>query len=496
MRNRLTLRFIALGYLFLLLAAPVGLVFYRTFENGFGPAWEAVTTPEAQHAFWLTMVMVAVAVPINTVFGVITAIVLVRHQFPGKALMNAAIDLPFAVSPVVIGLALILVYGHDGWFGGWLTEQGIQVIFSYPGMILATIFVSLPFVVREVVPVLREIGTEQEQAASTLGATWWQTFWRVTLPVDPLGADLRRRACDRPRAGRVRRGERRLREIVRGDRDRYPVRRAALPPIRSDRCICGIGRARADGAGGAAVDEPAQHAQEDVGGRRASRSRTSPSRFEDFQALRDVSISVPEGSLTALLGPSGSGKSTLLRVIAGLERPDRGRVLISGQDATLLRPQDRGVGFVFQHYAAFKHMTVFNNIAFGLKIRKREKRSIKERVRRAARPRAPERVRRPLPGAALGRPAAAHGAGPRAGGGAEGDAARRALRRARRARAQGPAHLAAAAARRGPRDDDVRDARPGGGDGRLRADRRDERRPGRAGAAGRASSTSIRRTSS
>ena len=182
MRSRLTLRFIALGYLFLLLAAPIGLIFFRTFEDGFGPAWEAVTTPEAQHAFWLTLVMVGVAVPINTVFGVITAIVLVRHNFPGKALMNAAIDLPFAISPVVIGLALILVYGNDGWFGGWLTEQGVQVIFSYPGMILATIFVSLPFVVREVVPVLREIGTEQEQAASTLGSTWWQSFWRITLP--------------------------------------------------------------------------------------------------------------------------------------------------------------------------------------------------------------------------------------------------------------------------------------------------------------------------
>ena len=182
MRSRLGLRFAALGYLLLLLAAPVGLIFYRTFEHGFGPAWEAVTTPEAQHAFWLTMVMVGVAVPINTLFGVITAIVLVRHKFPGKALMNAAIDLPFAVSPVVIGLALILVYGNTGWFGGWLTEHGIQVIFSIPGMILATIFVSLPFVVREVVPVLREIGTEQEQAASTLGSNWWQTFWRVTLP--------------------------------------------------------------------------------------------------------------------------------------------------------------------------------------------------------------------------------------------------------------------------------------------------------------------------
>jgi sulfate transport system permease protein len=178
----LALRVLALGYLGLLLAAPVGLVFYRTFENGFGPAWDAVTTPEAQHAFWMTILMVAVAVPVNTVFGVVTALVLVRQRFRGKALMNAAIDLPFAVSPVVIGLALILVYGQDGWFGSWLTEQGIQVIFSTPGMILATIFVSLPFVVREVVPVLREIGTEQEQAASTLGASSWQTFWRVTLP--------------------------------------------------------------------------------------------------------------------------------------------------------------------------------------------------------------------------------------------------------------------------------------------------------------------------
>jgi sulfate transport system permease protein len=179
--TRITLRTIALTYLGLLLAGPVGIVFYRTFEDGFGPAWEAVTTPEAIHAFQLTLLMVAVAVPLNTVFGIICAIVLVRQQFRGKALLNAAIDLPFAVSPVVIGLALILVYGIDGWFS-WFAENGIQIIFSTPGMILATIFVSLPFVVREVQPVLREVGTEQEQAASTLGANWWQTFWRVTLP--------------------------------------------------------------------------------------------------------------------------------------------------------------------------------------------------------------------------------------------------------------------------------------------------------------------------
>ncbi len=180
--SRLGLRTIALGYLGALLVLPVGLVFYRTFEHGLAPAWDAVTTPEAQHAFWLTLVMVAIAVPANTIFGVGMALVIARGRVRGKSFLSAVIDLPFAVSPVVIGLALILVYGRDGWFGGWLTEHGIRVIFSTPGMVMATIFVSLPFVVREVVPVLREIGTEQEEASRTLGASDWQTFWRVTLP--------------------------------------------------------------------------------------------------------------------------------------------------------------------------------------------------------------------------------------------------------------------------------------------------------------------------
>jgi sulfate transport system permease protein len=180
--SRLGLRTIALGYLGALLVLPVGLVFYRTFEHGLAPAWDAVTTPEAQHAFWLTVVLVAIAVPANTIFGVGMALLIVRGRLRGRSFISALLDLPFAVSPVVIGLALILVYGRDGWFGGWLTDHGVRVIFSTPGMAIATIFVSLPFVVREVVPVLREIGTEQEEASRTLGASEWQTFWRVTLP--------------------------------------------------------------------------------------------------------------------------------------------------------------------------------------------------------------------------------------------------------------------------------------------------------------------------
>jgi sulfate transport system permease protein len=176
------LRTLAFGYLGLLLLAPVGMIFYKTFQHGLGPPIEAMTTPDALHSIWLTLLMVAVAVPLNTVFGVACALLLVRHRWRFNALIDGIINLPFAISPIVIGLALFLLYGKDGWFGPTLEQAGIQVLFSTPAMILASIFVSLPFVVREVVPVLQEIGTEQEQAASTLGANGWQTFWRITLP--------------------------------------------------------------------------------------------------------------------------------------------------------------------------------------------------------------------------------------------------------------------------------------------------------------------------
>ena len=182
MSRRVGLRFVALAYLGAILVVPVGVVLYKTFEPGLGSVWESVTTPAAVHAFYLTILVAAIAVPLNTIFGVITALVLVRSRVRGKAILNALIDLPFAVSPVVVGLALILLYGRIGWFGDELAEAGVRIIFSLPGIVLATIFVSMPFVVREVVPVLQEIGEEQEQAASTLGASAAQTFRRITLP--------------------------------------------------------------------------------------------------------------------------------------------------------------------------------------------------------------------------------------------------------------------------------------------------------------------------
>jgi sulfate/thiosulfate transport system permease protein len=179
---RYGLRTIALLYLLFLLVLPVALIVRTTFADGIGPVIDALTTPSALHAFKVTAQVAVISVIANTLFGVGTAVLLVRHEFRGRRTLNMLIDLPIAVSPVVVGLALILVYGRFTPMGGWLADRGIDIIFSLPGMVLATVFVCLPLVVRAVTPVLEEIGTEQEQAAWTLGAKPWQTFRRVTLP--------------------------------------------------------------------------------------------------------------------------------------------------------------------------------------------------------------------------------------------------------------------------------------------------------------------------
>jgi sulfate transport system permease protein len=176
------LRGVAIFYLLAVLVGPLSMVFYRAFQNGLHPLWQSLTDANTVHAFKLTLEITAIAVPVNTVFGVVCALAIVRQRFPGAGIVNAIVDLPLALSPVVVGLMLFLLYGRTGWFGSWLTGHNVQVLFATPSMVIATIFVSLPFVAREVVPTLRELGDEQEQAAHTLGASSWQTFWRITLP--------------------------------------------------------------------------------------------------------------------------------------------------------------------------------------------------------------------------------------------------------------------------------------------------------------------------
>ncbi|QUS60729.1 sulfate ABC transporter permease subunit CysW [Synechocystis sp. PCC 7338] len=173
---------LALFYLVLVLLLPAIAVFYEAFHKGVGPFIEALGDRNFQSALQLTIVMALISVPLNTVFGLCAAWVLARNQFPGRALFLSVLDLPFSISPVVAGLMIVLLYGKDGWIGSWFAALDVQLLFAVPGMAIATIFVTLPFVAREVIPVLEELGPEQEEAARTLGAKDWQIFWRVTLP--------------------------------------------------------------------------------------------------------------------------------------------------------------------------------------------------------------------------------------------------------------------------------------------------------------------------
>jgi sulfate transport system permease protein len=177
------MRFVVTAYLFVLVAWPVSLVATNTFANGFESISSLFADPDMVVALQLSAYVAVWSVVINTLFGVGISLLLVRHEFPGKRLLNALLDIPLSVSPIVVGLALVLVYGgRNGWFGPFLLDAGFQVIFSTPGIIMATTFVALPLMIREIVPVLEEIGTEQEQAAESLGASALQRFWRITLP--------------------------------------------------------------------------------------------------------------------------------------------------------------------------------------------------------------------------------------------------------------------------------------------------------------------------
>ncbi len=170
------------GYAGVLLLGPMTAVIFGALREGLGVFWAQVTNPEAVNAIRLSLLLGLGATVLNTVFGLGIAWVLVRDNFPGRRYLNGLVDLPFAVSPVIAGLMLILLFGRDGWFSPWTEAIGLKLVFAWPGMLLATTFVSLPFVVREVMPVLNQIGVEQELAAYTMGASSWRTFWSVTFP--------------------------------------------------------------------------------------------------------------------------------------------------------------------------------------------------------------------------------------------------------------------------------------------------------------------------
>src|SRR3954465_8045005 len=179
---RRTLITVALLFMLLFLVLPLAAVAAEALRKGFGAYLEALQEPDAWSAIRLTLLTAAIAVPLNLVFGVAAAWAIAKYEFRGKAFLTTLVDLPFSVSPVVAGLIYVLVFGAQGWFGPWLMAHDIKIVFAVPGIVLATIFVTFPFIARELIPLMQAQGSEEEQAAIVLGATGWQTFWRVTLP--------------------------------------------------------------------------------------------------------------------------------------------------------------------------------------------------------------------------------------------------------------------------------------------------------------------------
>jgi len=179
---RRTLIGTALSFLTVFLFVPLAFVFAEALKKGMGVYWAALVEPDALAAVRLTLLTAAIAVPLNLVFGVAAAWAIAKFDFRGKSVLTTLIDLPFSVSPVIAGLIYVLIFGLQGWFGGWLAEHDLKVIFAVPGIVLATVFVTFPFVARELIPLMQSQGIEQEEAATVLGARGWQTFWRVTLP--------------------------------------------------------------------------------------------------------------------------------------------------------------------------------------------------------------------------------------------------------------------------------------------------------------------------
>ncbi|MBI3784981.1 MAG: sulfate ABC transporter permease subunit CysW [Deltaproteobacteria bacterium] len=417
---QLTIVALAILILGVLVIIPMVDVFYEALRHGFGAYWTALTGDhDTLSAILLTLRVAPVAVLFNTLFGVAAAWVIARFRFPGRTLLTSLIDLPFAVSPVVAGLIFVLIFGLQGYLGQWLRDHDLKVIFATPGLILATSFVTFPFVARELIPLMEAIGAEEEIAAVSLGARAWYLFRRITLPNIKWGLLYGIILCNARAMGEfgavyVVSGH------ITGQTDTMPLRveklfqeynnvgSFAVASLLSFLALVTLSiktalewQTRRDlrnrlreaqdeplaaprSAGRLLVEHPEPERRERGVQQETTRVgievRNVTKRFGDFAALSNVSLDVPDGALLALLGPSGSGKTTLLRIISGLDLPDEGTIHYQDEDTTNRSPRDRNVGFVFQHYALFRHMTVFENVAFGLRVRKWPKAKVDERV--------------------------------------------------------------------------------------------------------------------
>ena len=421
---RWTLIALAMLVLGVLVLVPLINVFFEALARGPRVYWSALfNDPDTFSAILLTLRVAPAAVVLNLVFGLAAAWAIARFRFPGRTLLTAMIDLPFAVSPVVAGLIFVLIFGLQGFLGPWLRDHNLKIIFATPGLILATAFVTFPFVARELIPLMEAIGSDEETAAVSLGARGWQLLRRITLPNIKWGLLYGVILCNARAMGEfgavyVVSGH------ITGQTDTMPLRvekllqeynmpgAFALASLLSSLALVTLaiktalewktrselysrlrGALPDDSAEAPAARAPYLRLAE-PGQRRADEQRETSEgttqvgisvknvtkRFGKFVALDNVSLEAPHGVLLALLGPSGCGKTTLLRIIAGLDVPSEGSVLYEDEDATHRSARDRNVGFVFQHYALFRHMSVFENVAFGLRVRKWKEPQIRARV--------------------------------------------------------------------------------------------------------------------
>ena len=374
-RTKIILITISVLFMIVMLVLPLFSVITNSLSEGFKFYVSSISTEYVRSALFVTILATLVAVTINTFFGIMAAFLLTKFSFKGKQVLATLIDIPFSISPVIVGLAFLMTFGRLGWtypairaintfFG-----TNIRIAFAIPGVILATIFVTFPFVSREIIPILNSQGKDEEEAAALMGASGFTIFRKITLPQMKWGLIYGIILCSARALGEF--GAVNALSKTRGETFTLPLEIDALYMSGTTSSIT---------AAFAVSSVLVLIAVVVLILRNIAWYRSQDKQQGNFRASDNVSFGIKKGKLAALLGPSGSGKTTLLRIIAGLENPNAGDIFIDGKRVNDIPAAKRGIGFVFQSYALFRYMTVFDNIAFGLEIAKMPKKQIKERV--------------------------------------------------------------------------------------------------------------------
>ena len=384
-RTKIILITVSVLFMIVMLVLPLFSVITNSLNEGFKFYVDAISTDYVKSALFVTILATLIAVIVNTFFGIMAAFLLTKFSFKGKQVLATLIDIPFSISPVIVGLAFLMTFGRLGWtypairainsfFG-----TNIRIAFAIPGVILATIFVTFPFVSREIIPILNSQGKDEEEAAALMGASGFTIFRKITLPQMKWGLIYGIILCSARALGEF--GAVNALSKTRGETFTLPLEIDALYMSGTSSSITAAFAVSSVLVLIAVIvlilRNIAWYRSQD---KMYVEMRNIYKQYGNFRASDNVSFGIEKGKLAALLGPSGSGKTTLLRMIAGLENPNAGDIFIDGKRVNDIPAAKRGIGFVFQSYALFRYMTVFDNIAFGLEIAKMPKKQIKERV--------------------------------------------------------------------------------------------------------------------